>query len=68
VSAVVTLNGKTHQLKPGDTVARMLERIGFSGAHALVERNGEPVGRADFEEVRLEDGDTLVIARPVAGG
>jgi thiamine biosynthesis protein ThiS len=68
VSAVVTLNGRAQRVEPGDTVARLLERVGFSGAYALVERNGEPVERAEYEQVRLEDGDTLVVARPVAGG
>jgi thiamine biosynthesis protein ThiS len=64
----VTVNGRVHELEDGETVARMLERLGVPGRFALVERNGEPVGRGDYAEVELESGDTLVVARPVAGG
>ncbi len=64
----VVVNGREHELAHGDTVARLLERLGVGGPYALVERNGEPVERARYEEVRLEDGDRLVVARPVAGG
>lgn len=52
----------------GETLAVLLERLGVGARYALVERNGEPVERARFREVRLEDGDRLVVARPVAGG
>ena len=64
----VTVNGRSHELEQGETVARMLERLGLGGRFALVERNGEPVERAAYAEVRLASGDALVVARPVAGG
>ncbi len=63
-----TVNGKPHELEPGETVGRLLERLGLEGPYALVERNGEPVERARYAEVELTEGDTLVVARPVAGG
>ena len=66
--APCTVNGRPHELEPGETVARLLERLGFQGRYALVERNGEPVERERYGEVELEEGDTLVVARPVAGG
>jgi thiamine biosynthesis protein ThiS len=49
-------------------VSVLLERLGLGARYALVERNGEPVERSRYAEVRLEDGDRLVVARPVAGG
>jgi thiamine biosynthesis protein ThiS len=49
-------------------VSALLERLGLGARYALVERNGEPVERSRYDEVRLEDGDRLVVARPVAGG
>jgi thiamine biosynthesis protein ThiS len=64
----VQVNGKEQPVVPGETVAGLLERLGLGARVALVERNGEPVERARSEEVRLEDGDSLVVARPVAGG
>jgi sulfur carrier protein ThiS len=46
----------------------LLERLGVGAGHALVERNGEPVERRDYDRVELQGGDSLVVARPVAGG
>ena len=68
MSASCTVNGREHALEPGETVARLLERLGVAGRFALVERNGEPVERRAYSDVRLERGDVLVVARPVAGG
>jgi sulfur carrier protein len=68
VTATVQVNGKRQPVEAGETVAGLLERLGLGARFALVERNGEPVERARYEEVRLEDGDSLVVARPVAGG
>ncbi len=64
----VTINGRVQEAAPGETVESLLERIGLAAGYALVERNGEPVDRARYGETGLEDGDTLVVARPVAGG
>jgi thiamine biosynthesis protein ThiS len=64
----VVVNGREHQLSPGETVASLLDKLGLAAGYALVERNGEPVERDRYGEVRLEDSDRLVVARPVAGG
>jgi thiamine biosynthesis protein ThiS len=64
----VTVNGRAQQTAPGETVESLLERLGLAAKFALVERNGEPVARAHYGETALVDGDTLVVARPVAGG
>jgi thiamine biosynthesis protein ThiS len=64
----VTVNGRRQEVAAGETVAALLEQLGIAGRYALVERNGEPVERARYDDERLEDGDTVVVARPVAGG
>ena len=64
----VTVNGRGQAADPGDTVQTLLERIGLGPQYALVERNGAPLERSRYGDTALEDGDTLVIARPVAGG
>jgi sulfur carrier protein len=64
----VTVNGRQQELEAGATVASLLAALGFQGRYALVERNGEPLERARYGEQALEDGDVLVVARPVAGG
>jgi thiamine biosynthesis protein ThiS len=65
---LVSVNGRDHEVEAGETVERLLERLGLAARYALVERNGEPVERARYAETRLEGGDRLVVARPVAGG
>jgi thiamine biosynthesis protein ThiS len=68
MSATFTVNGRERPLEPGETVADLVARLGLAGGYALVERNGEPVPRSAYPETRLESGDTVVVARPVAGG
>ena len=68
MSAACIVNGKDHSLEAGETVERLLARLGLEGGYALVERNGEPVERAEYRKVELRDGDLIVVARPVAGG
>jgi sulfur carrier protein len=63
-----TVNGRLHELEAGETVARLLERLGLSGPYALVERNGDAVERTRYGQVLLAEGDVVVVARPVAGG
>ena len=64
----VLVNGHDEELEPDETVTILLERLGLSGPYALVELNGEPLERARYREVALEEGDVIVIAGPVAGG
>jgi thiamine biosynthesis protein ThiS len=64
----VTVNGRELDVAPAATVAALLEQLGVAGPYALVERNGEPVERERYSELELEEGDMLVVARPVAGG
>jgi thiamine biosynthesis protein ThiS len=64
----VLVNGRVHELGAGETVAALLGRLGLGAGYALVERNGEPVERTEYDCVELEGGDRIVVARPVAGG
>jgi thiamine biosynthesis protein ThiS len=68
VTLTITVNGRAQETGPGETVESLLDRLGLAARYALVERNGEPLERGRYAEVALEDGDTLVVARPVAGG
>jgi thiamine biosynthesis protein ThiS len=64
----VVVNGKQLELEATATVSHLLGELGLEGPYALVERNGEPVERERYGEVALAEGDSLVVARPVAGG
>jgi thiamine biosynthesis protein ThiS len=66
--SVCTVNGKAYELEDGETVARLLERLGLESRYVLVERNGGPVNRNDYQELLLAPDDTILVARPVAGG
>jgi thiamine biosynthesis protein ThiS len=68
VTDACRVNGRVHELEPGETVERLLERLDLAGRFALVERNGAPVERGAYAEVEVAAGDDLVVARPVAGG
>lgn len=64
----VVCNGRELELDAHATVRGLLDELGYRGPFALVERNGEPVERERFADTSLHEGDTLVVARPVAGG
>ena len=64
----VVVNGKRFELAPSATVEALLGELGLETPYALVERNGEPVERERYAVVRLHEGESLVVARPVAGG
>jgi thiamine biosynthesis protein ThiS len=64
----ILVNGRELELEPAATVSGLLDRLGLDGPYAVVERNGEPVERERYDQTALEEGDRLVVARPVAGG
>ena len=64
----ILCNGRELEVEPAATVSRLLGELGVEGPYALVERNGEPVERERYDRLSLEEGDRIVVARPVAGG
>jgi sulfur carrier protein len=64
----ITANGKTFVLEEELTVAEFIRWRGLDPRHVVVERNGEPLERRRYEEIRLADGDRLELVRAVAGG
>ena len=64
----VVANGKPRALDEGATVEGLLRSLGLDPRFVIVERNGEPVERKRYGEVRLSDGDRLELVRAVAGG
>lgn len=64
----VSANGDPVELGDGATVADLVAMLGLGGRWVLVERNGEPVRRAELASTVLADGDRLELVRAVAGG
>lgn len=62
------VNGRRREVDRGATVADLIADLGLRVRTVVVERNGEPVPRARFEDTRLEEGDVVEVVRPVQGG
>ncbi len=64
----VTANGDPVDLADGATVEDLLTALGLGGKWVVVERNREPVARADLAITVLAEGDRIELVRAVAGG
>jgi sulfur carrier protein len=64
----VTANGAEFEVEEGLTVASFIRTRKLDPRHVVVERNGDALERARYEEVRLAEGDRLELVRAVAGG
>ena len=64
----ITANGETYELPAERTVAEFIRERGLHPQFVVVELNGEPLERARYDEVRLQDGDRIELVRAVAGG
>lgn len=64
----VVANGRPYECRDGMTVAGFVRERGLDPRFVVVERNGEALERARYEEARLSDGDRLELVRAVAGG
>lgn len=64
----VIANGDPVELAEGATVDDLLTALGLEGKWVIVERNREPVERADLAVTVLSAGDRIELVRAVAGG
>ena len=64
----IVANGDPVELDEGSTVDDLLVALGLGGRWVVVERNGEPVARADLAVTVLVEGDQVELVRAVAGG
>jgi len=65
---LTTVNGQSHQLTCGMTLAGLIEQLGLDGQRVVVERNRQIVPRDHYQTITLEDGDVLEIVQFVGGG
>jgi sulfur carrier protein len=64
----VITNGDPVELAEGATVDDLLAKLGLGGKWVVVERNREPVARADLASTVLAEGDRIELVQAVAGG
>ena len=62
------VNGDDVEAPDGSSLGQLLEQLGLGRRLIVVERNGEPVPRAEVATTLLADGDRLELVRAVAGG
>ena len=65
---IVRVNGDDVEAPDGSSLGQLLEQLGLGRRLIVVERNGEPVPRAEVATTPLADGDRLELVRAVAGG
>lgn len=64
----LTVNGETHTIAEGASLAALLDKLSLAGKRIAVERNGEIVPRSRHAECRLEPGDRIEIVHAIGGG
>ena len=64
----VVANGRMFEVHAATSVAAFIRQRELDPRFVVVERNGEPLERARYEDVVLADGDRLELVRAVAGG
>lgn len=67
-AVVVRVNGDEVEAADGCRLDELLDQLGLGPRLIVVERNGEPVPRAEVATTVLADGDRLELVRAVAGG
>ncbi|WP_442593239.1 sulfur carrier protein ThiS [Parapusillimonas sp. JC17] len=64
----VTLNGKPLQLDQINTVAGLVQHLGYQDKRIAVERNGDIVPKSQHASTPIADNDEIEIVVAVGGG
>jgi thiamine biosynthesis protein ThiS len=64
----IRLNGQPKRVSEATTIASLLQELGKDPRTVAIERNGEIVRRARFDETGLAAGDVLELVQFVQGG
>jgi len=66
--STITANGKSFSIEESITVEAFLNQLNISTRWVVVELNGEPLAKDQFEKTTLQHEDRLEIVTPIAGG
>ena len=64
----VCINGNLNEIDSVRTVAELLDRLRIPACSALIEQNGNVIGRNEFHTAAITEGDAIEIVQMVAGG
>lgn len=67
-NVTIEVNGKTHTLVAGSTIAQLIEQLGMQNQRVAVEHNQDVIPRSEYPHVRLSSGDRVEIIRAIGGG
>ena len=62
------VNGEEIDFYSGNTVRKLLEQLHLANRPVAVERNGQIVPHATFDQSELSEGDNLEVVTLVGGG
>lgn len=63
----IVVNAERHRVE-GETLAQILEELGFTNPAVATAVNGSFVPRPQRPEMRLRDGDRVEVLAPMQGG
>jgi sulfur carrier protein len=64
----IILNGESHAIEDGASIATLIEQLGLVGQRLAVEVNGEIVPRGEHAAHLLREGDKVEVVRAIGGG
>jgi sulfur carrier protein len=64
----IILNGASHAIEDGATVASLIDALGLTGQRLAVEVNGEIVPRSEHATHPLREGDKVELVQAIGGG
>lgn len=64
----VTINGDPREIPDAISVAGLLQHLSMESGRVAIERNRDILPRAEWEDTRVQPGDTFEIVQFVGGG
>ena len=65
----INLNGKASEIKSGSSLMSLIDELGLTGRKAIaIALNGEVLTRERYNEIILNEGDSLEVVRAIGGG
>ena len=64
----ITLNGEARRVDPGETLANLVDALGFEPASLATAVNGEFIPREARAQWQLREGDAVFTFQPITGG
>jgi thiamine biosynthesis protein ThiS len=67
-SISISVNGRPRELSADSSLTSLIEALGIDRRMIALAHNGDVVPRDRYDQVVLQDGDTVEVVRMVGGG